>query len=203
MADALDLLWPVVVLVVLTYLFGLVEVSHAADTTLLEACTGTFVVFGLFLLLFNGLAALLLDQAFLADQLPQALAPWSPYFAVVLGVACFQGVVKHANVTLFTHIPLDFEAWVGKAQDLASEAANQHRVDKREEKAVAFAKKLSGIPEKELNVFVDANLGSGTAAQLEEAAQKSQADSVLFKALTLAKEKPDAARAVVKEFAGS
>ena len=190
-------------LVVLTYLFGLLEVSHAAETSLWEAFTGTFFVYGIFLLLFNGVAALLLDSVFLADQLPEKLAPWSSFFAVVLGVASFQGVVKHANVTLFTNIPLDFEAWIGKAQDLASEAANQRRVDKREEEAVSIAEKLSGMEEAQLNAFIDSYLGSGTCAEIEKAAEASQADTALFKALTFAKANPDAARAVVKQHAPS
>lgn len=193
------MLWPAVALVVLTYLFGLLEVSHAARTTLWEAFTSTFFVFGLFLLLFNGLAALLLDQVFLKEQLPTELAPWSSLFAVVLGVACFQGVVKHANLTLFTNIPLDFEAWIGKAQDLASEAANQRRIDKREEQAVVIAEKLRGLDEAILNGYVDSYLGSGTAGKIEQAAQTSKADPALFKALTFAKGNPDAARAVVRK----
>ena len=184
---------------VLTYLFGLLEVSHTAETTLWEALTGTFFVFGLFLLLFNAVAALLLDRVFLADQLPQELTSWSPLFSVVLGVTSFQGVVKHANVTLFTNIPLDFEAWIGKAQDLASAAASQRSLDRREEEAVAIPEKLSGMDESELNAFIDGDLGTGTAAEVEQAAQASQADTALFKALTFAKANPDAARAVVKQ----
>lgn len=74
----MELFWPVAALVVLTYLFGLLEVSSAAKTTLWEAITGTFFVFGLFLLLFNGLAALLMEQALLAEAL-KGSDPW-PYF---------------------------------------------------------------------------------------------------------------------------
>lgn len=195
----MNLFWTVAALVALTYLFGLLEVSHAAKTTLWEAITGTFLVFGLFLLLFNGVAALLLDKVFLQEQLPPELAPWSSFFAVVLGVACFQGVLKHTNVTIFTNIPLDFEAWIGKAQDLASEAASQRRLNRREEKAVALAEKLSGMDEAKLNAYVDSYLGSGTAGQIELAAQTSEADAALFKALTFAKGNPDAASAVVNK----
>lgn len=178
-----------------TFIFVLGEVAFRAKSKIVACLTSATLIYGIISVFGNTIAATMASKV-----LPDTLAdPWIlSVGAAFAGVFSFELILSNTNISVFGKGLLNFDGWIGRARDYAVTAAMSAQIQHDTDSAVKLAEILRKLPERDLNTYVEQYCGPGSVTKLAEAAELASADVSLYKALALATEKPDGARAVLK-----
>jgi hypothetical protein len=128
--------------------------------------------------------------AFASGRTDTTTAPPAPPRAAESPLACDAG--WSSLVARRAHDP------EGAARDSAVAAVVRKQVRAGNERHQRRAQGLRELPEEVLNAHITQPLGADVVAELEVRARENNTDSKLYKALHLAKEKPDDVDAILK-----
>ncbi|MEM6454704.1 MAG: hypothetical protein AAF772_06385 [Acidobacteriota bacterium] len=90
-----------------------------------------------------------------------------------------------------------------KALDNAAFESLEKELKKSNDTEIALTEKLKNLPEQQINLYVEQYIGSGSVQKLNQEAQNSEAEPRHYKALALAREKPQQAAAIVENQASA
>lgn len=199
---------------------GFIKVRYSSETTF-RACFTNGFAFYLFVLAFGNIATTLLARASLSeffsnstqsisstnttkDEIDQKASDLSTFpineydwfWSVFIGVFAFEAILQRINVTFQDQGVLTINEWISIAHDNAVGDAIKLQVDLDYQQTQKLAKKLKTLPEVELNTQVITQLGEEKLDELNKKANRHQCDSSLAKALALALESPNQAKAI-------
>lgn len=194
---SIEVIVPLVLAIGFSYLRCFVDIQKSTNVRTRACHSGTFFLYVLMVIVGNSVTTFL-ALGILREQLPDGLQFMLPFFSPFAGVFAFESVLKHANITVYGKGALTIEEWITKARDNAEARANAKEVQLITREQLDAAYKLKELPENELNTHVAYYLGAQVIEQLEAAAQQAQADPALYKAMTLASDKPENVRAILQ-----
>jgi hypothetical protein len=119
------------------------------------------------------------------------------FWYAFIGVFGFEILLKNINLTFANIGVLSINDWISKALDNAAASAIESQTNSDTKQAQILANKLKLLPAQELNAQVINCLGANRLQELENTAQINGADPSLVKALALAYEAPDKAKAIL------
>jgi hypothetical protein len=120
-----------------------------------------------------------------------------PFVYAFLGVFAFRGILSNLSYNALG-ANLSVGDWITKARDSAVAAVLAKQVRGENEDHQRRTRRLRELPELDLNANIAQLLGEDMVMQLEDEARQSNTDPMLYKALHLAKEKPDEVDAILK-----
>lgn len=186
-----------ILLLLITLLIVSIELPNQAKTRPSACLNWSSLIYSCISLLGFG-ATTLLAASLVGSKIPG----WPIFWHVFFGVFGFQILLKQTNITVFDKGVLTIQDWIQKALDNAVAESLKKEVSQKNLATIETANKLRLLPEKDLNLYVEQFLGTGSVEQLGEGARKSSADSRHYKAFALAKQKPQNAAAIVKNRSG-
>jgi hypothetical protein len=180
-----------------TLLIAPIDIVVRAKQVALKECYGAAFWFYALILLIGNIVAALLAFPLLAPRIqnPAVL----PFIAAFAGVFAFQGVLSNTNVSFFGKGVLTIDDWIDKARTASVEAALTRHARNERDTIMRMATALQALDDDQLNTHL-LNSGGATIviANIEARATSSGANVKLYKALILATEFPDHARAIVQ-----
>jgi hypothetical protein len=120
-----------------------------------------------------------------------------PLFYAFFGVFGFRGILANLSYNALG-VSLSVGDWIARARDSAVAAVLAKHVRHENEDHQRRTQGLRRLPEEELNANIAQLLGEDAVRRLEDEAQQSNTDPMLYKALHLAKEKPDEVDAILR-----
>jgi hypothetical protein len=120
--------------------------------------------------------------------------PW--FWYAFLGVFGFEVLLQNMNLTFFGKGMLSINDWISKARDNAVALAVENQAQAVNRESQSLAARLRQKPPADLNAQVVNCLGAARLTELVNTAKATGADESLVKALALANEAPDKARAI-------
>jgi len=182
------------VCVLLSTLASLIEISHLAKTR--EVRTILCVQFWLYwAVMVTGSLAVAGSLWLGTRELVVANSPWAAVPQAFFGVILFAFGPRQVNVTYFG-AEIHVSEWVNRVRDNAVGAAVQLEVEQKahfEQRATAV---LRHLPETEINTYLKVNGNESTITMIDK---DVSVDRLLYKAMLIAAENPELARAVMKE----
>jgi hypothetical protein len=219
----MDIAIGVGVAVFFSTLISFIEVMNRSKSDLRTCLTGAFFMYWLILGTGNTATTLLAVSpveswfsGFIGDissdatstptpsltPTPNSSEPPEPSGAIwfwyaFIGVFGFEILLKNINLTFANIGVLSINDWISKALDNAAASAIESQTNSDTKQAQILANKLKLLPAQELNAQVINCLGANRLQELENTAQINGADPSLVKALALAYEAPDKAKAIL------
>jgi len=192
-----QLVIPILFVLAFTLLIAPIDVVVRAKQADLKDCFGPAFWFYLLILLIGNVVAALLALPLLEQQMKDS--PALPFVAAFAGVFAFQGVLSNTNVSLFGKGVLTIDDWIDKARTASVGAAITKHARNERDAIMRMATALQALDDDQLNTHL-LNSGGPTIVigDIEARATSSGANVKLYKALILATEYPDHARAVVQ-----
>jgi hypothetical protein len=188
----------ILIALIFTVLIVTIEVASQSKGSLKACFSAAFFLYFAILAVGNSVTTLL-ASVIAAGRLPNALITWFPFFYAFFGVFAFEGVLGNTNLTIFDRGVLTIQDWISKARDPAIAKAISNNVRLNTNSANKAAQGLrQKLKEPELNTYIDQKFGPGTAAKLDDDANKSNSDRVLYKALEFAIKAPVETQAILK-----
>ena len=114
------------------------------------------------------------------------LSIYTWFWYAFIGVFSFHALLKNINVTFFDANVLTISEWLKKARDSAVASVVESHAQRNKDKIENLAHKLTEIPDGDLNTQITTKLGASKLEEINQAAQESEGNSKLAKALALA-----------------
>jgi hypothetical protein len=184
----------------LSLLICLIEAPNRSKVRL-RACIGLAFLLYLLIFIVGNTFTTLVASTLLTDRMPSswaALKAWFPFFYAFFGVFAFQGIVSNTNVTFFGKGVLTIEDWISKAREDVVGKAVEKDVQLKHRTALAAARILKDLPEKDLNAYISQYMEANSVATLTAKAREDNASPQYYKALALANAKPDEVAAICR-----
>jgi hypothetical protein len=180
------LAWAIVIAIALSFVLAAIEISNESKKPL-RSCLVFQSFFYCCLLTFGNVVTTLIATVLVTKMDPD-LKPYYFIFAAFTGVFAFETILKNTNVTVLDKGVLTIQVWINKALTAAAAAAIERDIQRTNIENGKLAKRLSAIPEIDLNTFVALKLSGGSPSivkQLDNAATTNNADRRLYKAYAI------------------
>ena len=186
----------------LTIIICLLEVFRGSKASL-RACLGIPLLFYITIFITGNFIGTLLIFPILRDQIPGSLLEYMPFLSSFSAVFAFQGVISHANISLYENGVLTIEDWIKIAKDYATASAIERQVKIDNDNVIRRADIIKTLPDGELNTYIANFSGSESIQQIETDAAQARADSSLYKALWISSQHPISSESLVKRISSS
>ena len=195
-----DLGFSIIFAVLFSILIATIEIISKSKAKFKSCFRGNFFIYLLILIIGNSATTLMASSIIESvigkgNSIPGPLWFWYAF----VGVFGFQVIIQNMNITFFDAGVLSIDDWISKARDTSiadAVAQNDHSILRREQR---LARELMSLDLQELNTQISQYLEDGVLQKLEEKAANNKADPKLVKALALAKNRPDEAKAILDE----
>ncbi|MDA1315954.1 MAG: hypothetical protein O2968_21740 [Acidobacteria bacterium] len=177
--------------ILLTALIAVIEIVNESKASPRAIVSPVFGMYFAILAVGNCFPALVAPLV-IRDAVAVDLGHLWPFFYAFAGVFAFRGILSNTNITVFDQNVLTIQDWIAKARTPAIAAAIKNQILREKEDAQQLANDLTKIAESKLAVVLEQTLGKAALDELQGP------ESHFKKALKLATERPDDARALLK-----
>lgn len=180
------LVWAIVIAIALSSVLAAIEIASESKKPL-RSCLVVQSFFYFCLLTFGNVVTTLMATV-LVTRMDPGLKPYYFIFAAFIGVFAFETILKNTNVTVLDKGVLTIQEWINKALTAAAAATIVRDIQRTDIANGKLAKRLSAIPEIDLNTFVVLKLAAGSTnivQQLDTMAMTNNADPRLYKAYAI------------------
>ena len=177
-------------------LIGIIEMRFQSKADLASCLNSAVLLYLLILLVGNTTTTLAASSTLPAAGIRFTAGPKGFWWALV-GVFGFEAVLQNLNVTFFNKGMLSINEWITKAREHAVATTIETYADSGRKREQALANQLQSVPESELNAHILEVFDAEILQRLEEAAKAGGANPRIYKALALATQKPERARAII------
>jgi hypothetical protein len=179
----------------LSALIGIIETRFQSKADLASCLNSAVLLYLLILMVGNATTTLAASSTLTAAGIRFA-GPEGFWWAVV-GVFGFEAILQNLNVTFFNKGMLSINEWITKAREHAVATTIETYADSGRKREQALANQLQSVPESELNAHILEVFDAEILQRLEDAAKAGGANPRIYKALALARQKPERARAII------
>ncbi len=181
----------------LTLAICLIDAPRQSKTSL-RSCLGVPLCLYAFIFITGNIITTLIAIPLMKDQIPSTLLGFLPFFASFFGVFAFQGVLSHANISLYENNVLTIEKWIKISLDHVVEMALKKQIEIENGYALTRADLIRQLPHDKLNAYIASFNNPNIVSEIEKNACDAHADPALYKALWLSYNEPIRAEALAR-----
>ena len=187
-----NLPWAIGIAVFASLIFACIEIPIKAKAELRSCCVPQSLFYWGVLAFGNTVTTILASLA--VAKMPAVLTPYYHLLSAFFGVFAFEAILKNTNVTMFDKGVLTLQTWIDKALNAATAAAIDRQETRKWHEESRLVRKLSALPERDINTHVLRKMGAGRVSALDAEAASSSADTKLYKIYQFVKSLSDTER---------